>query len=247
MATAAAAPRRWRNDRLFYTGMGVFVALVTFWGFYRSYYLNRWFETPAGMRELNAMLHVHGAIFTAWVALGIVQPALIAARSTRLHRKLGFAGAAVAAAMVLAGLLAGIQAMRGGGFIGLGDPRAFFAIPFFALATFAVVVFLAVRWRNRAETHKRMMLLASTQVIEAAVARVPVEAVAAGAPFSFFIGADLIIVAGIVYDLVSRGRVHKVWIAGGLAVVASQVLRLMIANTGPWMAFAEWMRDLPIP
>ncbi|HEX9931811.1 MAG TPA: hypothetical protein VGB08_03110 [Allosphingosinicella sp.] len=244
MATAAAAPRRWKNDRLFYTGMGVFVALVTFWGFYRSYYLNRWFETPAGMRELNVLLHVHGAVFTAWIALGVVQPALIASRNTRLHRKLGYFGAAVAASMVVLGIVAGIEAMRGGGFIGLGDPRAFFAVPFLALVTFAVIVTLAIRWRNRAETHKRLMLLASTQVIEAAVARIPMAT--AGAPFSFFIGADLIIAAGVAYDLVSRGRVHKVWIWGGLAVVASQALRLMIANTGPWMAFAEWMRDLPI-
>ena len=247
MATIARPQLRWRSDRLFYTGMGVLVALVTFWGFYRSYYLNHWFETPPGMRPLNGILHVHGGVFTAWIVLGVVQPALIANRNLRLHRKLGWAASAVAVMMVVVGLLAGIEAMRGGGFVGLGDPRAFFAIPFFALLTFAVIVALAIRWRNRAETHKRLMLLSATQIIEAAVARLPLPIIQEGAPFSFFIGADFVILAGIAYDLGSRGRVHKVWIVGGLLVVASQVLRGLVSTTEPWIAFAGWMARLPIP
>lgn len=244
MATAASSPLvRWRNDRLFYTGMGAAIALATFWGFARSYYLNHWFETPPGMRKLEPLLHVHGAIFTAWIALNVVQPALIAKRNPRLHRKLGYAGAAIAIAMVVVGNIAAVAAMHGG-FIGLGDPYVFYAIPFFAINVFAVIVALAVVWRNRAETHKRLILLASTQIVEAAVARVPVAAVAAGAPFSFMLGADLIIVAGVGYDLVSRGKVHKVWLWGGGLVIASQALRLLVSQTAPWHAFAEAMAGL---
>jgi hypothetical protein len=246
MATLAAAPRRWRNDRLFYTGMGVLVALIVFAGFSRSYYLNGWFETPAGTPPVGPLLHIHGAIFTAWVVLNIVQPALVAGRNTALHRKLGYAGAGLALLMVAFGNVAAVAAMHGG-FIGLGDPRAFYAIPFFAINSFAIIVFLAVRWRNRAETHKRLILLSATQLIEAAVARLPVAAIGAGAPFSFMIGADVVIVAGVAYDLVSRGRVHKVWLWGGGLIVLSQALRLAVANTGPWLAFAETMAGLWTP
>jgi hypothetical protein len=239
----ASPPTRWRNDRLFYTGMGVAVALVTFAGFARSYYLNSWFETPPGMRKLDALLHFHGAVFTAWILLNVIQPALIAGRRRSLHRKLGWFAAGVAAAMLITGNIAAVAAMHGG-FVGLGDPYAFYAIPFFAIWTFAIIVALAIVWRNHAETHKRLMLLSMTQIVEAAVARIPLDPIASGAPFSFLIGADLIIVAGIGYDLLSRGRVHKVWIWGGGLVVVSQALRLAISQTEPWLAFARFMAGL---
>ena len=243
MATVSPpAPRR-RNDRLFYTGMGVLLALVTFTGFFQSYYLNAWLETPQGMRKLDPLLHLHGAVFTGWILLGIVQPALIARGDRALHRKLGWIGVALAIAMIVVGNMAGIAAMNVG-FVGLGDPHAFYAIIFWAMLTFAVIVGLAVHWRNRAETHKRLMLLSYTQIVEAAVARLPVPGMLEGAPFTFFLGADLVIVAGVAYDLVSRGRVHKVWIWGGGLVVASQLFRVLIANTEPWLAFARTLAGL---
>jgi hypothetical protein len=241
MATVQAPVRRWRNDRLFYTSMGIYLAVITFAGFAPSFYLSKWMEAPATAPEMTAILYVHGGIFSAWMPLNIIQPALIAANNRRLHRKLGYAGAAIAAAMVVFGNIAAIHAMPNG-FKGLGDPYAFYAVPFFAIQTFAVIVTLAILWRNRAETHKRLMLLASTQIIEAAIARMPLAA--AGAPFSFFIGANSVILLGAAYDFISRGKVHKVWIVGGGLVIASQFARLMISQTEPWLAFAHYMARL---
>lgn len=243
MATLASPGARRRGDRLFYTGMGVAIALTTAAGFARSYYLSAWFDPPKGTPEVGLLLHVHGAVFTAWIALSLVQPALIAGRNPALHRKLGYFGAGIAALMVVLGNVAGVAAMHGG-FIGMGDPYAFYAIPFFAINTFAVIVVLAVAWRNRSETHKRLMLLANTQIVEAAAARLPMDVMAAGAPISFFLVPDLIIIAGVGYDLISRGKVHKVWIWGGGLVVASQAFRLLVSQTGPWLAFARTMAGL---
>jgi hypothetical protein len=243
MATLASPGARWRNDRLFYTGMGVLVAFIVFSGFARSYYLNYWVPTPEGFRKLDGLLHLHGAVFTAWVLLGVVQPALIANRHYRLHRRLGYFGAGVATLMVILGNVAAVAAMHGG-FIGMGDPFVFYAVPFFAIWTFALCVAFAVLWRNRPETHKRLMLLASVPLIEAAIARLPLAPITAGAPFSFMIGSDIIIVAGIAYDLVSRGKVHKVWLWGGGLVIAGEVLRVAVATTGPWLAFARTMAGL---
>jgi hypothetical protein len=237
MATQSLPRVRWRHDRLFYTSMGLFSALIVFIGFAPSYYLSPWFKTPVGTPEITTLLHIHGAFFTAWIALSIVQPALIAGGARPLHRTIGYAGAGLAAVIVLLGTYAAARAMHGG-FIGLGDTRVFFAIPFFAMVTFAAIVALGVKWRNRPETHKRLMLLANTQIIEAAVARI---CLAAGMPLPplFFVGADLIIVAGIGYDLLSRGKVHNVWKYGGALVVLSQVFRVAISGTQPWIAFAD--------
>jgi hypothetical protein len=241
MATAARPAARWRNDRLFYTGMGVFVALVGFTGFARTYYLSRWFEAPQGTPAIDALLHIHGAVFTAWLVLAAVQPALVAGGNRRLHRRLGYFGAATALSMAIVGNITAIAAMKSG-FLFFPNKFAFYAIPFFAINTFALLVALAVLWRNRAETHKRLMLLSSTQIIEAALARL--DAMQPGAPFSFTFGADIIIVAGIAYDLVSRGKVHKVWVWGGAAVVLSQIMRLWIMNTQGWQGFAQMMAGL---
>lgn len=243
MATIAQSSRRIRSDRLFYTAMGIAIAAITFWGFARSYYLSSWNETPPGFRELNGLLHVHGAIFTAWVVLGIIQPALIAGRNYRLHRRVGVAGAIAAAAMVIVGNIVAVASMTWEA-LSPSDPFVFYAIPFFAINTFAILVALAIVNRNRPETHKRLMLLSATQIVEAAIARVPLPLIVDYFPYSHLVASNLIIVAGIAYDFASRGKVNRVWLWGGAIVLASQLLRLSVAETEPWLRFARFMASL---
>ena len=243
MATARAPAARWHSDRYFYSLMGAAIAAVTFAGFARSFYLARWFETPRGTPEITTLLVVHGAVFTCWVALMVVQPLLIASRNRRLHRRLGWFGAATALLMVVFGNLAAIAAIRVG-FIGLGDPHAFYAVPFLAVNSFAVAVFLAIRWRERAETHKRLILLANVGLLGAAIARLPLAAVQAGAPLTFIFLPNLITLAGILYDWRTRGRVHNVWIWGGLAMLASQLILFPLMGSPAWLAFARMMGGL---
>lgn len=240
MTTMAVPAVRISRDRVFYTGMALFVALVTFIGFAPSYYLSAWLEAPPHTPVMTPVLWAHGLSFTAWVALGVVQPMLIAANNRPLHRKVGWAALVIAGSMVVFGNLAAIAAVQRG-FDAFGSPLAFYAIPFFAINGFAVIVALAVWKRNRAETHKRLMLLASTQLVEAAWARIAIAPITGFLPFSFFIASDLIIVAGVAYDLFTRGRVHTVWLWGGGAVIASQAFRLWVMNTEPWLAFARFM------
>ena len=49
------------------------------------------------------------------------------------------------------------------------------------------------------------------------------------------------ILAGIVYDKWSRGRIHPVYVWGGAALVISVPLRLALSSTAAWRAFAEWL------
>jgi hypothetical protein len=243
MATVQAPAVRWRNDRLFYTGASLYLAILTFAGFARSFFLARWMEPSPMQPEVGGLLIAHGLFFASWMGLLVVQPVLIANRRRDLHRKLGWIGAALAVAMFVFGNLAAVAAMHGG-FKGLGDPYAFYAIPFFAIQGFAILVGLAVLWRERAETHKRLMLLAAIVIVEAAVARIQLAPVVAGAPFSFFVGGDLLIFAGMAYDKLSRGRVHRVWIWGGAAVIVSQIGKVLISHTEPWMAFGRAVAGL---
>ena len=243
MATIAQPAVRIRRDRLFYTSMGLAIAAVTFWGFAASFYLSPWLTPPATTPRWSALLYVHAGLFTAWMALMISQPLLIAARGVALHRRIGYAGAGLAAAMVLIGNWTAVEAMDGG-FIGLGDPLRFYAVPFFAINSFAVAVFFAILWRNRAETHKRLILLANVGLLGAAIARIPIDALQAGAPFTFLFLPNFVTVAGMLYDWRTRRRVHKVWIWGGLAMLVSQIVVGPVMASDWWYAFAGAMAAL---
>jgi hypothetical protein len=223
--------------------MGALVAVTVFAGFARSYYLSHWLTPPARTPEITPLLHIHATVFTLWILLQVAQPALIASGRAGLHRKLGWFGAVLALMVWLLGNLASIEAMKVG-YKGLGDPYAFYAITFFSMQAFGIIVALGILRRGDGDAHKRLMLLSNAAILEAAVGRLPLQMVVDTAPLSFYLGADLLILAGILYDWRSRGRVHPVWIWGGGALVASQILRVAIMNSGPWLAFAHAMAAL---
>lgn len=92
--------------RRFFLCAALLLALLAVIGFSRTYYLKALFSTPA----LSALLHIHAVIMSAWLSLLIVQAVLIANRRLRLHRRLGIAGAVLAALVVLVGMYATIMA-----------------------------------------------------------------------------------------------------------------------------------------
>jgi hypothetical protein len=76
--------------------------------------------------------------------------------------------------------------------------------------------------------------------MSAPIARLPFGVLRAGPP-AFFGLTDLFIVALLAYDLVTRRRIHPATIWGGLVIVASQPLRLMVSGTSAWLALAGWL------
>ena len=228
---------------MFFTAMGAAVALVVFAGFSRTYYLSPWLTPPERTPEMTTLLHLHAIAFTLWILLGAVQPALVASGRVALHRSFGMAGAALALLVWSLGNLASIAAMNVG-YKGVGDPHAFYAVTFFSMQAFGIIVALGIWKRGEADAHKRLMLLSSAAILEAAVGRLPLDIVVRTAPLSFYIGADLVILAGMAYDQATRGRVHSVWLWGGGALVLSQIFRVAIMNSEPWLAFARAMARL---
>lgn len=228
------------HDRLFYGTMAVALAITTFTGFAPTYYLrlvSGGATTTLSGGPITPAFHVHGALFTAWVLLFIVQTALISSRRVAVHRRLGIAGAVLAAAMVAAGASVAVStAGRGSAPPGM-TPLAFLVIPLFDLILFAGFVSAALIARRNKEAHKRLMLLAYVSIITAAIARLP--GVLALGPPAFFGLSLLFVVAGAIYDFVSRGRVHTAYLWGGAILVVSVPLRLAIANTSAWHSFAK--------
>ena len=237
-AAARAVNTSRRRERLFYTGMAAAFAITVFAGFARTYYLRPYFGTPS----LTPLLHLHGLVFTSWLALLLTQTVLVAANRTAIHRRLGVAGAALAVLMVLVGTAtAVIRAKQGAAPAGATSPLAFLAIPLGDMLVFASLVGAGFYFRRRVDAHKRLMLLATIAILPAATARLPFAFIQQVGPLAFFGLADLFVVVCLVYDLVARGRPHRATVWGGLLIIASHPLRLVVGNTHAWLAFAAWL------
>jgi hypothetical protein len=156
-------------DRRFYGWAAVTVALIALVGFARTYYLKAFFGTPT----LAPFVHFHGLVMSAWVALFFVQTRLIAAHRVGLHRALGLVGCGLAVLVVFVAADATMQAAeREVAAHRIGPFHFLLGINFINLLAFAVLFVAAIVWRKRSEFHKRLMLLATVNLLAPAVARI---------------------------------------------------------------------------
>jgi uncharacterized membrane protein YozB (DUF420 family) len=237
MSIAIGQPVARKNDRLFFTGMALASALTLFLGFLPSY-----FHRSAELPSLTLLYQLHGAFFTAWVALLVAQTALVAGHRTDIHRTLGVAGVVLAAVVFVIGMAVSVETLRRNGGPPGGDPRKFFAIPVGDIIVFGTLVSAAVVQRRHSEAHKRLMLLATISLLTAAVGRFLRQVGMGGAPNLFF-GTDVFVLVLVLYDLASRGRVHPATLWGGAMVVGFKpLLYYVLSGTPAWLAFADALR-----
>jgi uncharacterized membrane protein YozB (DUF420 family) len=233
MPQAAHSMNR-QNDRVFYVAMSVAVLVTVLVGFAPTYYLRDHFYAGS----LPLFLHVHGLVFSSWIVVFVAQTTLVAAGHIALHRRLGIAGAVLAGVLVVVGLnTAIVSGQRNAAAGNAAGAIAFLATPFADMFVFAVLASAAISYRHRADIHKRLMLLATISILSAPIARWPLAIMAIG-PWAVFGFTDVFLAAAVLYDLATRRRVHAAYLWGGLLLVASQPLRLAMADTSLWRAFA---------
>ena len=225
------------RERLFYIGMVVAIVITVFAGFSRTFYLRPYFQT----QPLIPLLILHGVVFSSWIVLLVTQTTLVATKRMRTHMRLGIAGGLLASLMILIGTVTAIVRAKGPSPVPGVNPLSFLTIPLGDMLVFASLVGAAFYFRRRADTHKRLMLLATIAILPAAVARLPFAFIQQYGPLAFFGLSDLFIVPCLIYDLVTRGRPHRATVLGGALIVISHPLRLVIGNTHAWLVFATWL------
>ena len=224
-------------DRIFFTAMVFLLWATVLFGFAKTYFLAGMVSAPLP----NTLIHVHGAVFTLWMVLLAVQVGLISAKKVKRHKQLGLAGFGLAVAMVVLGVLAGTDALRRGmdGASGLGA-KTFYVIPLTGILAFGVLVYFAYRARFKPAVHKRLILIATVGISEAAIARWPVGVLQVHPMVRLLIILSfLLMVVG--YDLVSLKRVHKTTLWASAFVMTVMLVRVPFAMTPLWQRFATLM------
>jgi hypothetical protein len=117
------------------------------------------------------------------------------------------------------------------------DGSSFMSIPYVDMLIFGVGVGLAIYWRKRPDYHRRLMFIATCQLMDAGFGR-----------FAYVFNhdlyyplLDLLIVLGMARDLVVEGRVHKVYLYALPAVIVLQgtAVYLYRANPGWWQSITH--------
>jgi hypothetical protein len=208
-------------------------------GFARTYFLAGVFRAPLP----NLLIQIHGAVFSSWIVLLIAQTAFVSIHRVDIHRKLGLFGFGLACAMVVLGELAANDMLaRGASPPGSGlDSRTFYAIPFFGILTFGVLLYFAFKERANRFAHKRLILIGTIAIMDAPTGRPPFTIIT-GHPHMESVFVYLFLLLLISYDLWSMRRVHQATTWASLFVVIAQAVRIPIGSTGAWLAFAGWVQ-----
>jgi hypothetical protein len=227
-------------DRRLFIAAAIAFPLVILAGFGRTYYVK---PLVGGPPLPSILVHVHGLLMTAWVALFGAQVWFISSRRVRLHQRIGYSGIALAALIVAVGFVTALRAAKyGSGSTPPGVlPLAFLAVPLFDLLMFVVLFSGAVYYRRQPAAHKTLMLLTAINFLPPAVARIPVAPLRALGPLWFFGLPTVLTLLCVTLDWRRRGHLNQVFVAGAALLVASYVVRLAVMGTAPWLRFASWL------
>lgn len=220
------------EDR-FFGGMALAMVALTFIGFAPSYYFMSFTAAPA----LMPIVHLHGLVFTGWVLLHAGQTGLIVSRRVDLHRRVGVFGAALAVAVVVLGFVTAVVTAPLHGLPGHRAPPIIF--PLTAVSTFGILCAAGVAWRSKPQYHKRIMLLATAALIITPAARIGrMTGTELPPPVFGMLLTDVLLLALVIFDVRTRGRLHPATIAAGGLFLATQPLRVAMSQWPVWQAFA---------
>jgi hypothetical protein len=206
-------------------------------GFARTYYSRILTDPP----PLTTLLHVHSAVFTVWMALFLAQAGLVAANRVGLHRKLGIASAIFAGVVFAVGVLSVFEISMSNHVSPSGlAPAQFSIIGFTSIGLFGAFIALGIIFRRRPGLHRRFMVLGFIASISPATARVlRLLDIQEYRDALIPLCAALFIAACLFHDWRKYRLVHPAYVLGGLVIVASWPLRIMVGHSDWYFPIGE--------
>ncbi len=227
----AGAPVEQR-ERLFFFIMALAIAATVVPAF--------WLFHQAGFSSFGApwWVHVHAVTFMGWVGFYLIQNTLILRGHVGQHQWLGRIGAVYVVWMVVVGLALTPTTLAFHRAPPFFTPAYFLALDWTNIVVFASLITAALLNRHRSDWHKRLMLCATICVMAPAWGRL---IVLAGHQMTAPINAAMLlpyIVVGMVFDLITRRRIHPAWFWGVGALVAMAVVIPLLAAVPAFARFA---------
>lgn len=241
-APASARPYAYRPanrnvERVFYSTVALLLCVCVYIGFAPTYFQAGLLRAPLP----SPILHIHGAVFTLWMLLFVVQAALISARRVKWHRSFGTVAFCLPPIMIVLGVIAAIDALHRQVQIGPLDPAVSAAIPLIGIVAFAIVIYASWRARRRPDAHKRLILLATMGLVSAAFGRFPWARIGLPPAAGAVTGLGVLLLIFIAYELFTIRRIHRSTMWAAPLVFASVAAAVPIGMTPAWHAFAAML------
>jgi hypothetical protein len=180
------------------------------------------------------VIHIHAAVFLSWLMLLTTQVLLVRSRRLETHRRLGLIGAGLIPVMIVLALSAAWVMDRHDLGTKDADP-AFFSIQLVDVIVFGTVAPAALLLRGDPSAHKRLILLATFQIVDAGFDRLMGFLFPSLSSTEFwpsyasaYVGTDLLVLALGAYDFVTRRRLHPAYVAGAAWL-------LLVELAGNWL------------
>jgi hypothetical protein len=202
-------------------------------------------EFEAGKTDYPVILHIHALTYTGWMVLLTAQALFVRNKQVALHRRLGVAGAAMAALMVPLGIITAITMHQ----LALGTPASrphFIAIQLGEMTAFGAIITAALYLRANGPAHKRLIILATAFISDAGFARWlggPIrEALGPGfvpGYLASYAGPLAVVMLIGLYDLLTRRRLHP-------AFVLAAAWGLTVDLAAKWLFVSPWWKPVAL-
>jgi hypothetical protein len=223
------------SERRFFLAMAIAIAATVIFGFTLNAARMHW-----TFLELPPQVHLHAAAFLAWIILYVVQNWLIVRGSITRHRQLGVLGGVIAVSMVVLGIFTTVAAVQQHRVPPFFPPGVFLVLDVLGIIGFGILTAWAIALRKQAAWHKRLMLCGTILVMSPALGRIlPMPLLGKFAPLAVFASMAVYVIAGMIFDLRLRGRIHPAYYWGGGVLVVTNVLVGPLGFSPPVLRLVE--------
>lgn len=171
---------------------------------------------------------------------------MVSLKRTALHKTIGVYGYILAVLMFFSAIALTIEKNRIRFDSGHPEEIRFMIVPFMVITRFFSLITVAVIFRKTSAIHRRLLLLAIIELMAAPLARIIGPIIGSMVPariLGFMLeiyGAEYaLILVAMGYDLVTRGKVHRIyWVAVPL-LISAHFLMSVIYNHSYWLTISK--------
>jgi hypothetical protein len=225
-----------------YRNTAIFIILIMFgvqWGFYKVYTS----QFP-NFKDATVTIHVHGAVLMSWLVLLIIQPLLIQAGKTKLHRNIGQVSWVLGPLVIFMLFLVGRNSYLRHSEAPQQEMLENIVLDMRGWVSFAIFWALAMIYRKNSGAHMRYMIATGIIGIGPGVGR---GLISLGVDFETSITItdtiDLLIVGSLLgYDIYKKKNFKPFLVVFIVFLVGAFLWQ--IRETAAWQSFAKTYAEL---